>query len=105
MVEFLPEEGADGWADAWQMVKDTPNADCALKWLNYIISPEGQCGVVGVTGYSGSNPVALKTSLTDDQLTALHQYDIGYINSLDLWQEPARVDKYIEIWNAVKAAQ
>ena len=60
MVEFLPEENADGWADAWQMVKDTPNADCALKWLNYVISPEGQCGVVGVTGYSGSNPVALK---------------------------------------------
>jgi putative spermidine/putrescine transport system substrate-binding protein/spermidine/putrescine transport system substrate-binding protein len=105
MVEFLPEEGADGWADAWQMVKDTPNADCALKWLNYVISPEGQCGVVGVTGYSGSNPVALRTCLTDDQFTALHQDDFGYINSLDLWQEPARVDKYIEIWNAVKAAQ
>ena len=88
MVEFLPEENADGWADAWQMVKDTPNADCALKWLDYVISPEGQCGVVGVTGYSGSNPVALKACL-----------------SSDLWQEPARVDKYIEIWNAVKAAQ
>ena len=44
MVEFLPEENADGWADAWQMVKDTPNADCALKWLDYVISPEGQCG-------------------------------------------------------------
>ena len=105
MVEFLPEEGADGWADAWQMVKDTPNADCALKWLNYVISPEGQCGVVGVTGYSGSNPVALKTCLSNDQFIALHQDDFGYINSLDLWQEPARVDKYIEIWNAVKAAQ
>jgi len=61
--------------------------------------------VVGVTGYSGSNPVALKGCLSSDQFTALHQDDFGYINSLDLWREPARVDKYIEIWNAVKAAQ
>ena len=105
MVEFIPEENADGWADAWQMVKDTPNADCAMQWLNYVISPEGQCGVVGVTGYSGSNPVALKTCLDDAQFSALHQDDFNYINSLDLWQEPTRVDKYIEIWNAVKAAQ
>jgi len=43
--------------------------------------------------------------LSNDQFIALHQDDFGYINSLDLWQEPARVDKYIEIWNAVKAAQ
>jgi putative spermidine/putrescine transport system substrate-binding protein/spermidine/putrescine transport system substrate-binding protein len=105
MVEFIPEENADGWADAWQMIKGTPNEDCALKWLNYVISPEGQCGVVGITGYSGANPVALKTCLTDEQFSALHQDDFNYINSLDLWREPARVGKYIEIWNAVKAAQ
>ncbi|MEE9250301.1 MAG: extracellular solute-binding protein [Alphaproteobacteria bacterium] len=105
VTEFIPEENADGWQDAWQIVKGTPNMDCAYEWLNFAISEEGQCGVVGITGYSGANPKALKSCLTPEEFTALHQDDVNYINQLDFWQEPARVDKYIETWNAVKAAQ
>ena len=105
MIEFIPEENADGWADAWQIVKGTPNEDCAYQWLNFAISPEGQCGVVGVTGYSASNPTALETCKTPEEMTALHQDDFGYIDSLVLWEEPARIDAYINTWNAVKAAE
>lgn len=107
MVEFIPVENADGWADSWQIVKGTPNLDCAYKWLNFAISPKGQCGVVGVTGYSGSNPQALKDGkcLTEAKFKALHENDFDYINKLDLWQTPKRVDAYINTWNAVKAAQ
>ena len=105
MIEFIPVENADGWADAWQIVKDSPNDDCAYQWLNFSVSAEGQCGVVGVTGYSGSNPVALSTCLTDDEMMALNMSDFTYIDGLVLWEEPARVDAYINTWNAVKAAQ
>lgn len=105
MVEFIPTENADGWADAWQIVKGTPNEDCAYEWLNFALSADGQCGVVGVTGYSGSNPEVLKTCLSDEMFTALHQDDFDYINSLDLWREPGDVGAYIATWNAVKAAQ
>jgi spermidine/putrescine-binding protein len=105
MVEFIPTENADGWADSWQLVKGTPNEDCAYKWLNFTLSPEGQCGVVGITGYSGSNPEALKTCLSDEEFAGLHQDDFNYIDSLDLWQEPGDVGAYIATWNAVKAAQ
>lgn len=105
VTEFIPEENADGWQDAWQIVKGTPNMDCAYAWLNFTVSEAGQCGVVAITGYSGANPEALKSCLTPEEFTALHQDDVDYINQLDFWQEPARVDKYIETWNAVKAAQ
>ena len=105
VTEFIPVENADGWQDAWQIVKGTPNMDCAYKWLNFAISEAGQCGVVGITGYSGSNAKALKSCLTPEEFSALHQDDVDYVNRLDFWQEPARVDKYIETWNAVKAAQ
>ncbi len=105
MVEFIPTENADGWADAWQIVKGTPNEDCAYQWLNFALSADGQCGVVGITGYSGSNPEVLKTCLSDEMFTALHQDDFDYINSLALWQEPGDVGAYIATWNAVKAAQ
>lgn len=105
MIEFIPVEKADGWADAWQIVSGTPNGDCAYEWLNFAIGPGGQCGVVGVTGYSGSNPVVLKECLDEETFQALNQADFKYIDSLVLWEEPARVDAYINTWNAVKAAQ
>lgn len=105
MVEFIPVEKADGWADAWQIVKDTPNEDCAYEWLNYTIASGGQCGVVNVNGYSGSNPVVLKECLDEATFEALNQADFKHIDSLVLWEEPARVAAYINTWNAVKAAQ
>ena len=104
-IEFIPVEKADGWADAWQIVKGTPNRDCAYEWLDYAIAEGGQCGVVGVTGYSGSNPVVLRECLDEATFEALNQADFKYIDGLVLWEEPARVDAYINTWNAVKAAQ
>lgn len=105
MIEFIPVEKADGWADAWQIVKGTPNEDCAYEWLNYAIASGGQCGVVNVNGYSGSNPVVLKECLDEATFEALNQADFQHIDSLVLWEEPARVAAYINTWNAVKAAQ
>ena len=105
MIEFIPTENADGWADAWQIVAGSPNLDCAYEWLNFTVSADGQCGVVGITGYSGSNPSALATCKTDEEMMMLHMDDFSYLDSLVLWQEPARVDAYINTWNAVKAAQ
>jgi len=105
MIEFIPVENADGWADAWQIVKGSPNEDCAYAWLNFSLSPDGQCGVVGITGYSGANPTALATCKSEEEMMMLHMDDFGYLDSLVLWEEPARVDAYINTWNAVKAAQ
>jgi putative spermidine/putrescine transport system substrate-binding protein/spermidine/putrescine transport system substrate-binding protein len=103
VAEFIPEENAEGWADSWQLVKGSPNVDCAYKWLNYAISEEGQCGVSAITGYSVANPVAAKNCMTPEQFTGLHQDDPEYINSLMLWETPARLELYTNTWNAVKA--
>jgi len=103
--EFLPKEKADGWVDNWQIVKGTPNADCAYKYINFMLSPRGQCGVSGVTGYSAANPVAAKECMSPEEYKAKHQDDIGYVNSLVMWEMPARLDVYTNTWNAVKAAE
>jgi len=103
VAEFIPEENAEGWADSFQIVKDSPNIDCAYKWINYAISEEGQCGVSAITGYSVANPVAAKNCMTPEQFTGLHQDDPDYINSLMLWETPARLELYTNTWNAVKA--
>lgn len=106
VVEFIPEEGAEGWMDSWMIVKDTPNEDCAYAFLNMAISEQGQCGMSNVNGYSASNPVAAKNCMTPEQFTALHQDDPDYLDSLLLWQNLGpRLEVYTNTWNAVKAAE
>jgi len=105
VVEFIPEEKADGWQDAWQMVKDTPNRDCALEFLKFSITGEAQCAMVRFMGYSASNSVAAKECLTPEEYEAHHQDDMEYVEGLDFWEEPEGIERYIETWNAVKAAQ
>lgn len=103
--EFIPEEGAEGWMDSWMIVNDSPNTDCAYKFLNMSISELGQCGVANITGYSVSNPVAARSCMSADQFTALHQDDLGYLDSLLLWENlGARLENYTNVWNAVKAS-
>ncbi len=104
VAEFLPKEKADGWVDNWQIVKGSPNTECAYKYINYINSPRGQCGISSVTGYSAANPVAAKECMTEEEFKAKHEDDIDYVNELVMWETPARLDVYTNTWNAVKAA-
>ena len=105
VAEFLPKEKADGWADNWQIVKGSPNTDCAYKYINFILSPRGQCGISSLTGYSAANPVAAKECMSPEEFVAKHQDDIGYVDSLVMWETPAHLDSYTNLWNAVKAAE
>lgn len=103
--EFIPEEGAEGWMDSWMVVKDTPNQECAYKFINMAISELGQCGVSNVNGYSSTNPVAAKNCMSEQQFKDLHQDDVDYLDSLLLWTNlDARLEVYTNTWNAVKAA-
>ena len=47
----------------------------------------------------------LRECLDEATFEALNQADFKYIDGLVLWEEPARVDAYINTWNAIKAAQ
>ena len=105
VVEFIPKENAEGWMDSWMVVKDTPNKDCAYKFLNMQSSELGQCGVANVNGYSAANPVAAKKCMTPEQYAALHQDDPNYLDSLMLWENLGeRLEVYTNTWNAVKSA-
>ncbi len=104
VVEFIPEENAEGWMDSFMIVAGTPNADCAYQFLNMAVSEEGQCGVANVNGYSVANPVAARNCMTPEQFAALHQDDPDYLDSLLLWENlGSRLQTYTNAWNAVKA--
>lgn len=104
VTEFVPKEGAEGWMDSWMVVKDTPNKECAYKFLNMQLSELGQCGVANVNGYSAVNPVAAKNCMSPEQFKALHQDDPAYIDSLMIWTALGdRFEAYTNAWNSVKA--
>lgn len=104
VTEFIPKEGAEGWMDSWMVVKDTPNKECAYKFLNMQLSELGQCGVANVNGYSVANAAAAKACMPAEQYAALHQDDPDYLDSLQVWQALGdRFEAYTNAWNAVKA--
>ena len=106
VVEVLPREGAGAYADAWNIVSGTDNLDCAYEYINFAISPEGQCGVYRVTGYSLSNEASARACMTPEEFSASHQDDPSYFDKLNVWQNLGpKLEAYTNAWNAVKAAQ
>lgn len=105
VTEFLPKEKGEGWMDSMMLVKGGANTDCAYKFINYMLTPKGQCGIIGVTGYFPVSPKAVEGCLDEAAKKANHVNDLSFIDGLVMWQMPARLDKYLETWNAVKAAQ
>lgn len=103
VAEFTPVEGADGWIDNWMLVKGTPNTECAYKYIEYMNSAEGQCAVSAVTGYWPTNPESA-ACMTEEEIAARHVGDTGILETLAMWQTPARPVEYADTWNAVKAA-
>lgn len=106
VVEVLPKEGAGAYADSWNIVRGTPNLDCAYEYINYAVSPRGQCGVYRVTGYSLANEASAKSCMTPEEFVAAHQDDPAYFNKLNVWENLGpNLEPYTNAWNAVKAAQ
>lgn len=104
VTEFIPKEGGEGWVDAWMIVKDTPNMECAYKFINMQLSPLGQCGVANINAYSVANPAAARECMTPEQFTAFHQDDPSFLDKLLVWQPLGdRFEAYANAWNAVKA--
>lgn len=103
VAEFSPEEGVDGWIDNWMLVKGTPNTDCAYAYMDYTIAAAGQCAVSQVTGYWPTNPEAA-SCMSPEDIEMKHVGDTSIIETLAMWQTPARPVEYADTWNAVKAA-
>lgn len=99
----LPQGKTTGWADAWQIVKGSPNRDCAYEWLNFATSPEGQCLTFEVTGFAPVNPKALDKCPGAARSDGIDR--LANLARIELRREPARPGRYVETWNAVKAAR
>ena len=62
----IPKEGAILWSQSLAMFKDSKNKDLALKFIQYVLSPEGQARLATSSCYWGM-PANSKAALTDEQ--------------------------------------
>ena len=66
----IPEEGGILWSQSLAMFADSENQDLALKFIQYIMSPEGQARLATSSCYWGM-PANSKAALSDAQKAVL----------------------------------
>jgi putative spermidine/putrescine transport system substrate-binding protein len=82
------KEGATGWSDTWMVAKDTPNINCAYKWLDWIASPEVNAQVAEWFGEAPANAKSCEMTADKDHCATYHAGDTGYWTDVYYWNTP-----------------
>jgi spermidine/putrescine transport system substrate-binding protein len=103
----IPKEGAILWSQSLAMFKDSKNKDMALKFIQYIMSPEGQARLATSACYWGM-PANTKAALSDEEKKIL-RYDEQkqFLARAQAYPQPnADLDKkFQDMWTEVLQAQ
>lgn len=103
----IPKEGAVLWSQSLAMFKDSKNKDMALKFIQYIMSPEGQARLATSSCYWGM-PSNTKATLTDEQKKILRfDEQPGFLARAQAYPAPnADLDKKMQdMWTEMLQAQ
>jgi spermidine/putrescine transport system substrate-binding protein len=103
----IPREGAVLWSQSLAMFKDSTNKDMALKFIQYVLSPEGQARLATSSCYWGM-PANTKAALTDDQKKTLRFDEQGdFLARAQPYPAPdADLDKKMQdVWTEMLQAQ
>ncbi|TIO51448.1 MAG: spermidine/putrescine ABC transporter substrate-binding protein [Mesorhizobium sp.] len=103
----IPKEGAVLWSQSLAMFKDSKNKDMALKFIRYIMSPEGQARLATSSCYWGM-PANTKAALTDEQKKTLRfDEQPGFLARAQAYPAPnADLDKKMQdMWTEMLQAQ
>jgi spermidine/putrescine transport system substrate-binding protein len=99
----IPKEGAVLWSQSLAMFKDSKNKDLALKFIEYIMSPEGQARLATSSCYWGM-PANRKAALDDSQKKILRfDEQPGFLARAQHYPAPgADLDKKMQdLWTAM----
>lgn len=99
----IPKEGAVLWSQALAIFKDAKHKDSALKFIQYIMSPEGQARLATSSCYWGM-PSNSKAALTPEQKTILRfSEQPGFLARAQLYPAPndALDKKMQDLWTEV----
>jgi len=103
----IPKEGAVLWSQSLAMFKDSKNKDLALKFIQYVMSPEGQARLATSSCYWGM-PSNTKAALTDEQKKTLRfDQQQDFLARAHPYPSPdAELDKKMQdVWTEMLQAQ
>jgi spermidine/putrescine-binding protein len=97
-----PSGKLTGWTDSWMIAKNSRNADAAYQWIDFILSGEGQKGVMDVTGYSGATQLGVE-AIGADRAHELFMDDLSLHSQIKMWQSVKNYDKWVQLWNEIRS--
>jgi putative spermidine/putrescine transport system substrate-binding protein len=89
--DFIPKEGATGWADTWMIAKKAKHPNCAYMWMKWVSTPKVQAQQA--IGF-GETPANTKACPFMDKIQAgsCAQYHANaptaYFKSIKFWKTP-----------------
>jgi spermidine/putrescine-binding protein len=98
VAEVWPSEGVTGWSDSWMITSGAKNVDLCYKWIDYMLGPDGQMGVLQGNNYAITNKKVIET-LDPELRKSLYMDDIeaGYAKIL-MWKNVPNMDKWLQVW-------
>lgn len=103
-AEVIPKEGATSWFDNWMITKTSKKVSTCEAWLNHIQSSTTQVDIAKYTGYGITNTNAVH-KVPSLYSRSYHLSDPTFISKLNFWKRVPRRQAYLDILNAVLAAQ
>jgi spermidine/putrescine-binding protein len=97
-----PKGKLTGWTDSWMISKNSRNADTAYQWIDFILSGEGQKGVMDVTGYSGATTLGAE-AVGPEKAKELFMDDLSLHSQINMWQSVPNYDKWVQLWNEIRS--
>lgn len=103
----IPREGAILWSQSLAMFKDSKNKDMALKFIQYIMSPEGQARLATSACYWGMPSNAKAALNADEKKTLRFDEQTQFLGRSQPYPSPsADLDKkFQDLWTEVLQAQ
>jgi len=104
VAEVIPTEGVTGWSDSWMITSGAQNVDLCYDWINYMLGPEGQIGVLTNNNYAITNRNVIE-GLSMDLRESLYMDNIeeGYAEIL-MWKNVPNMDKWLQVWQEATAS-
>jgi putative spermidine/putrescine transport system substrate-binding protein len=104
VAEVWPEEGVTGWSDSWMITTGAQNVDLCYSWIDFMLGPDGQMGVLEGNKYAITNQKVIE-SLPEDLRASLYMDDIAeWYNKILMWKNVPNMDKWLQVWQEATAS-
>lgn len=104
VAEVWPEEGVTGWSDSWMITSGAQNVDLCYSWIDFMLGPDGQMGVLEGNKYAITNQKVID-GLPADLRASLYMDNVAeWYDKIHMWKNVPNMDKWLQVWQEATAS-